>query len=245
MRACAVCFVAVTAQFVSGCDRGRSSLASAVACARSQAETVTDGRRPVIRPADPPYEDRVILPSGLRLEGLVTNADLSLTYPDAGSARFPFSSQRLVHYHHVEFFIAVGGLPDTQLRERVSENFRLSEYVGIPERNGDLYIYIDPEIAFHTQELRFAWGGPLLLSSTYRSPEYNEQIGGALFSRHLYGDAVDIRASSRQMAQDLYNLARILEVGFLEPASQTIADRDTPWIHIDDRGWAVNTSESR
>ena len=61
----------------------------------------------------------------------------------------------------------------------------------------------------------------------------------------MYGDAVDIRASSTTMAQNLYNLARYLEVGYLEPADLTIVGKNTPWVHLDDRGWPVNTPETR
>ena len=199
----------------------------------------------VIGPADPPYGPEVTFPSGLHLSGLVQDPGLTRTYPDPASGRFPFGRERRKHYAPVGYFIDVPALPADLRRMRVSENFKLEEYVRIPERNRDLRIYIDAQIAFHAQELRYAWGGPLILTSTFRSPRYNHAIGGAMFSRHMYGDAVDIRTTSTSMAQDLYNLARYLDVSYLEPADLTIAGRSTPWIHIDDRGWPVNSPATR
>ena len=41
-------------------------------------------------------------------------------------------------------------------------------------------------------ELRHMVGEPLHITSSYRSPDYNESIGGAKKSMHLQGRAVDI-----------------------------------------------------
>lgn len=196
-------------------------------------------------PSDPPYTSQVTYPSGLRLDGLVEDAEITGGYPDPGSGRFAFGSNQQKHYAAVGYFIDVPSLSSAVRQEKVSENFKLNEYVLIPERNQDARIYIDPQIAFHSQELRYAWGGALVLASTFRSPEYNDSIGGATYSRHMYGDAVDIKANDTIMAQDLYNLAKFLEVSYLEPADLTIVDRNNPWIHIDDRGWPLNTAETR
>jgi hypothetical protein len=198
-----------------------------------------------IAPADPPYDVSVIFPSGLRVDGLTPVPALSATYPSAGSSRFPFVSDQEKHYASVGYFMEIAAL-STPLRQRqVAENFSLNEYVRIPERNGDDHIYIDAQIAWHAQQLRSAWGGPLILTSTYRSPEYNAAIGGATFSRHMYGDAVDIRADNEGMALDLYNLAKFLDVSYLDSPDQTILGRSTPWIHLDDRGWPLNTPATR
>ena len=196
-----------------------------------------------IGPADPPYTSTVTYPSGLRLDGLVQDGAMSDTYPDPGSN--PYGGGKARHYNKVGYFIDIQNLSSAARREKVSNNFTLDEYVSLPERNQDHRAYIDAEISSHTQELRDAWGGPLNLSSTFRGPEYNHKIGGATFSRHQYGDALDVKANDTAMAQDLYNLARFIEVSYLEPADLTITGKNNPWIHIDDRGWAANTSETR
>ena len=198
-----------------------------------------------IGPTDPPYTTEVTFPSGLHLGGLETVSALTATYPDPGSGLLPFAVSRQQHYAPVGYFIDIRSLSDSQRNRRVATNFKLNEYVRIPERNGDQHIYIDAEIALHAQELRDAWGGPLVLTSTFRSPEYNAAIGGAYFSRHMYGDAVDIKANNETMAFDLYNLAKFLEVSFLDAPENTIFGRHTPWLHIDDRGWPINTPDTR
>lgn len=196
-------------------------------------------------PADPPYTSSVVYPSGLRLAGLVPDGALSGTYPNPGSGAFPFGGDRTRHYRAVGYFIDIASLSAAQRREKVATNFSLEEYVRLPEANGDRRVYFDSQVSMHAQQLREAWGGPLNLASTYRSPEYNDAIGAAVYSRHQYGDAVDILAPSRSAAQDLYNLARFLEVDFLEPPDLTIVGKNSPWIHIDDRGWPINTPDTR
>ena len=47
------------------------------------------------------------------------------------------------------------------------------------------------------------------------------------------------------MALNLYNLAKFIDVSYLDSPEQTILCRSTPWIHIDDRGWPLNTSATR
>lgn len=198
-----------------------------------------------IGPSDPPYNEEVVFPSGLRLAGLGLVPDLTAAYPNISSGLFPFANERSKHYTAVQYFIEVADLSTARRQQQVAKNFKLNEYVRIPERNGDGFIYIDPQMTQHAQELRDAWGGPLVLTSSYRSPEYNAAIGGATFSRHMYGDAVDIRADSETMAWDLYNLAKFLDMSYLDTADRTIVGRSTPWIHIDDRGWPLNTSATR
>jgi len=200
-----------------------------------------NGNKP--RAADPPYSSRVTYPSGLALDGLVRDSEMTAGYPNPGSN--PWGSGKSRHYERVGYFIPIDDLSSSTKRSKVTDNFTLNEYVSLPARNNDHHAYIDAEITFHAQELRDAWGGPLSLSSTFRSPEYNRRIGGSSFSRHQYGDAVDVAANNTSMAQDLYNLARFLEVDYLEPADLTISGKNNPWIHIDDRGWPENTSDSR
>ena len=57
----------------------------------------------------------------------------------------------------------------------------------------------DAEIIEHIEELiellddvRTAWGGPLIVTSGYRCPQLNKNVGGAKTSAHLTGYAVDI-----------------------------------------------------
>ena len=64
----------------------------------------------------------------------------------------------------------------------------------------------DAEIIEHIEELielmddvRTAWGGPLIVTSGYRCPELNKKVGGAKTSAHLTGYAVDcVPANNRK-----------------------------------------------
>lgn len=47
-------------------------------------------------------------------------------------------------------------------------------------------------MAGELDKLRDAWGGPVGVTSWYRSPEVNRQVGGARNSQHLRGWGVDI-----------------------------------------------------
>ena len=51
-------------------------------------------------------------------------------------------------------------------------------------------------------------GGPLVVSSAYRNVSYNAGVGGVTYSRHQYGDAVDLQT---QMT-DLESLAELCDL---------------------------------
>lgn len=186
------------------------------------------------RPTDPPYGPVVILPSGLRLD-LVGDAGLTASYPEPGD--LPFASRRRAHYQPPEYFIDISALSTTTRNARASTNFSVNEYVRLPDRNGDRRCYIDAQIAQHVQDLREAWGGPLILNSTFRSPRFNAAIGGAVFSRHMYGDALDVAVPDARRARDFYNLALAIGVDFVDAFDNTISADGSGWVHIDDRGF--------
>lgn len=55
---------------------------------------------------------------------------------------------------------------------------------------------IDPLLIRKLEELRTAIGDrPIIITSGYRSPEYNESVGGAKHSQHMIGRAADIRVA--------------------------------------------------
>jgi zinc D-Ala-D-Ala carboxypeptidase len=69
-------------------------------------------------------------------------------------------------------------------------------------------------------------GFPFVLTSSFRSPEKNASIGGATYSMHLSGRAVDVRVVSGDQRWRIVRAAIILglSVGIMENA-----------VHIDDR----------
>lgn len=70
----------------------------------------------------------------------------------------------------------------------VSPNFNLGE---LAQAEKGRYAIVLPSAVEALQELRDA-AGSLLVNSGYRSPDYNAQIGGAGYSRHMYGDGYDL-----------------------------------------------------
>ena len=77
------------------------------------------------------------------------------------------------------------------------------------------------------QPLRNELGYPLLVSSGYRCPRLNEQIGGSRNSQHLQGKAVDLI--------DVYNgNSHLLQaiVGLNLPFDQVINEFGLAWVHV-------------
>lgn len=54
-------------------------------------------------------------------------------------------------------------------------------------------LLVDDQALDKLQALRNALGKPLVLTSAYRSPAHNKRVGGAKNSRHMQGDAFDVR----------------------------------------------------
>ncbi|MDA0710525.1 MAG: D-Ala-D-Ala carboxypeptidase family metallohydrolase [bacterium] len=193
-----------------------------------------------IGPQDPPYLPQVVFPSGMRLD-LVPAAELTVTYPTpAGN---PFGSGFTGHYERVGFFIDLDRAP---VGERISENFRLSEFVAPTLERGGRLAYVDAQMAQHVQTIRSGLGRPLILTSAFRSPIHNQSAGGATFSRHIYGDAVDIdvdqsRSDAEVRAQEIFNEALDAGVDFVLPLSETSVTVNgvsrVSWVHLDDRGF--------
>lgn len=71
----------------------------------------------------------------------------------------------------------------------------------VPQTNRNL-LAID-KIALIFQEIRDKYGEPIAVTSGYRPLDVNKAVGGARYSRHIEGDALDITGS---------NLIRLLEI---------------------------------
>jgi lysozyme len=73
---------------------------------------------------------------------------------------------------------------------QLSSNFHLSEFTCKCGRCRNQPI--DMQMVRKLQELREVMGVPLYITSAYRCPTHNRNVGGASQSRHMVGDAVDI-----------------------------------------------------
>ena len=63
---------------------------------------------------------------------------------------------------------------------------------------GNEIVYDKMDIMFLPllDELRQRVGEPLVITSSYRSKDYNKMVGGASKSQHLYGKAVDLACNN-------------------------------------------------
>lgn len=94
-----------------------------------------------------------------------------------------------------------------------------------------------PLMIYLLVQLRKRTGIPMILNSTYRSPEKNRRVGGARNSRHLKGQAVDFRVNSSKdratFIKEALNLG--LSVGVMRNALHVdIRAFDTPGIKFDE-----------
>ena len=72
---------------------------------------------------------------------------------------------------------------------------------------------------------------PLVISSGYRTPEYNKRIGGSSKSAHILGKAVDVVCSGEKA----YNIVKLgLEIGFTGIGIQQRGEHSKRFIHLDD-----------
>lgn len=69
---------------------------------------------------------------------------------------------------------------------------------------------VDPALLAKLNEIRKAYGKPIVVNSGYRSPAHNAAVGGVKNSMHVLGMAADIRPTSKNAA-DLPELQRICD----------------------------------
>ena len=88
----------------------------------------------------------------------------------------------------------------------VTKNFKYREFAS---KDGSRILKLDIDSVKKLQELRDGLGVPIIINSAYRSPNHNKAVGGAKGSRHLKGDAFDIRVAGYTPLQ-IANYARYL-----------------------------------
>lgn len=103
---------------------------------------------------------------------------------------------------------------------RITENFSKSEFDSkdgseMPE---EVYYNI-VKVANQLQYLRDYLNKPIKVSSGYRSPKHNKEVGGVKNSQHVFGKAADIIVEDLspkivfQLLNDLMNKGEILQGG--------------------------------
>ena len=79
--------------------------------------------------------------------------------------------------------------------------------------------------------LREAWGGPIIITSGYRSEELNARVGGVKNSYHTRGMAADIRPQNG-FVDKLYLLIGRMFVTRKMGITECYIDRKRSYIHI-------------
>ncbi|WP_093310502.1 YcbK family protein [Tindallia californiensis] len=75
---------------------------------------------------------------------------------------------------------------------RVSRNFLLREFEC---KDGSHQVAVKAELIEKLQRLRDLIGQPMIVTSGYRNQSHNAAVGGAAQSRHLTGEAADVRVA--------------------------------------------------
>ena len=73
---------------------------------------------------------------------------------------------------------------------QLSENFKVKEFAC--KDNSDKILIDVTFVKTHLQDIRTHFGKPVIINSAYRTPSYNEKVGGAKNSYHMKGRAFDI-----------------------------------------------------
>jgi Peptidase M15 len=80
---------------------------------------------------------------------------------------------------------------------------------------------VTKEKGYGLDKWREEYGAPRITNSVYRSPVKNEAVGGAPQSRHMYGDAADLRNQSGQDFEydAMVTAAQRAKADYIEPVS--------------------------
>jgi|SRR5690625_1673681 len=105
---------------------------------------------------------------------------------------------------------------------KLSRNFVLRE---MQSRDGSDKVLVHPALLILLQQIRDEFGH-IHITSGYRSPKHNENVGGAPASTHLYGMAADIVPVDAELL-DVYEYLKLQGIGGLK----LYPDKD--FIHID------------
>ena len=111
-----------------------------------------------------------------------------------------------------------------QNNEKVGPHFKVKEFACKDESP---IVFIDDYMVTILELLRKKLGKPIIITSGYRTPQHNAKVGGAKYSYHMRGMAVDIRVngiSAKEVAKALDNIVE--NCGIIVYNS---------WVHFDVR----------
>lgn len=92
---------------------------------------------------------------------------------------------------------------DTDGNINLTRHFKVKEFAC---KDGSSVVFIDDYLYTILDVLRNKLGKPVIITSGYRTPEWNKKCGGAKYSYHMRGMAADIRVngiSAKELANKL------------------------------------------
>lgn len=81
--------------------------------------------------------------------------------------------------------------------KKLTSSFTVGEFAC---NDGSPALFLCPALVNKCQEIRNGLGKPVTVNSGYRTPTYNNAVGGANNSMHMYGMAADLSCKSVSIA---------------------------------------------
>lgn len=114
---------------------------------------------------------------------------------------------------------------DTESNEQLGKHFKVKEFAC---KDGSPVVFIDDYLWTVLDMLRTQIRKPVIVTSGYRTPDWNKKAGGAKYSYHMRGMAADIKVNGmtpKEVAKKLNELVPD-ECGIIVYNS---------WVHFDVR----------
>lgn len=157
-------------------------------------------------------------PEGLRDDLYAAGWDSAVMLDGGGSSQCDFAGKKITSSRKVQHLILVylrkgdayepkGDKPMIEINayskkadgaKKLSANFKVSEFAC---KDGSDAILVAPRLVMVLQSIRSHFGRAVNITSAYRTPQYNEKVGGAAQSQHCYGTAADITLSGVSVDQ--------------------------------------------
>ena len=114
---------------------------------------------------------------------------------------------------------------DTDKNVQLAKHFKVKEFAC---KNGSPVVFVDNYLYTILEILRNKLGKPVIITSGYRTPEWNKKYNGAKYSYHMRGMAADIRVEGMNTKELANKLNAIVpeECGIIVYKN---------WVHFDVR----------
>ena len=116
---------------------------------------------------------------------------------------------------------------------KLTNNFNLNEFNKHNFPLTETILRNIQELAKNLQVLRDEVKKPIKITSGFRDPSFNKKIGGATQSRHITGEAADLKIEGYTPKQVAGIIEKLIASGKMKQGGLGIY---STWIHYDVRG---------